>query len=96
MQIEWYFLHSRVARRVFVLFILCALLPVAVLSVVALPRVTDQLTQQAEEHMRQQSRAMGMALYQRLLLLDEELTSTMRQAGVGRVSRISGADVVKL
>ena len=83
MQIEWYFLHSRVARRVFVLFILCALLPVAVLSVVALPRVTDQLTQQAEEHMRQQSRAMGMALYQRLLLLDEELTSTIAQQPVG-------------
>ncbi len=29
-------------------------------------------------------------------LIDEELTSAMRQAGVGRVSRISGADVVKL
>ncbi|MCW5793180.1 MAG: response regulator [Nitrospira sp.] len=80
MQIEYSFLRTRLGRRVFVLFILCALLPVGVLSFVTIPQVTKYLRTQAEEHMRQQSRAMGMAVYQRLLLLEEELLAiTARQ-----------------
>gem|GEM_PF-1000350 len=75
MQIERSFLSSRVARRVFFLFILCAVLPVGVLSLVAFNDVTGQLTQQAERRVRQESKALGMALYQRLLLLEAELLS---------------------
>ena len=75
MQIERSFLSSRVARRVFFLFILCALLPVGALSLVSFSDVTGQLTQQAERRVRQESKAMGMAIYQRLLLLEAELLS---------------------
>ena len=71
MQIEYAFLRSRVARRVFFLFILCALLPVGALSVVSLTDVTSQLTQQAERRVQQESKAMGMAIYQRLLCLKQ-------------------------
>jgi len=78
-QIEYTFLRSRVARRVFVLFILCALLPVGALSLVSLADVRSQLTQQAERRVRQESKAMGMAVYQRLLLLEAELLSTIAQ-----------------
>ncbi len=67
MQIERSFLSSRVARRIFFLFILCALLPVGALSLVSFSDVTGQLTQQAERRVRQESKAMGMAVYQRLL-----------------------------
>ncbi|HQX08641.1 MAG TPA: hypothetical protein PKZ19_17775, partial [Zoogloea sp.] len=66
MQIESSFLRSRVARRVFALFILCALVPVGALSLVSLADVRSQLTQQAERRVRQESKAMGMAVYQRL------------------------------
>ncbi|MGB4887855.1 MAG: HAMP domain-containing protein, partial [Nitrospira sp.] len=79
MQIERSFLSSRVARRVFILFILCALLPVGALSLVSFSDVTGQLTQQAERRVRQESKAMGMAVYQRLLLLEAELLSISRQ-----------------
>ncbi|MBK9111844.1 MAG: hypothetical protein IPM88_09190 [Nitrospira sp.] len=79
MQIERSFLSSRVARRVFFLFILCALLPVGALSLVSFSDVTGQLTQQAERRVRQESKAMGMAIYQRLLLLEAELLSISRQ-----------------
>ncbi len=79
MQIERSFLSSRVARRVFFLFILCALLPVGVLSLVSFNDVTGQLTQQAERRVRQESKAMGMVLYQRLLLLEAELLSISGQ-----------------
>jgi hypothetical protein len=78
-QIERSFLSSRVARRVFFLFILCALLPVGALSLVSFSDVTGQLTQQAERRVRQESKAMGMAIYQRLLLLNAELLSISRQ-----------------
>ena len=79
MQIERSFLSSRVARRVFFLFILCTLLPVGALSLVSFSDVTGQLTQQAERRVRQESKAMGMAIYQRLLLLEAELLSISRQ-----------------
>jgi hypothetical protein len=72
-QIERSFLSSRVARRVFFLFILCALLPVGALSLVSFSDVTGQLTQQAERRVRQESKAMGMAIYQRLLLLERRI-----------------------
>ncbi len=77
MQIEYSFLRSRVARRVFFLFILCALLPVGALSLISLSDVTKQLTQQAERRVRQESKAMGMAVLQRLLLLETTLVSTL-------------------
>lgn len=79
MQIERSFLSSRVARRIFFLFILCALLPVGALSLVSFSDVTGQLTQQAERRVRQESKAMGMAIYQRLLLLEAELLSISGQ-----------------
>ena len=79
MQIEYTFLRSRVARRVFWLFLLCALLPVGALSLVSLFDVTDQLTQQAKHRVQQESKAMGMAIVQRLILLDIALESISRQ-----------------
>ncbi len=83
MQIEYSFLRSRVARRVFWLFLLCALLPVGALSLVSLSDVTSQLTQQAERRVRQESKAMGMAIYQRFLLLEAELLSAIAQQRAG-------------
>ncbi|MCS6327540.1 MAG: response regulator [Nitrospira sp.] len=88
MQIEYTFLRSRVARRVFVLFILCALLPVGALSLVSLADVRSQLTQQAERRVRQESKAMGMAVYQRLLLLEAELLSTIAQRHAGAAPQV--------
>lgn len=88
MQIEYTFLRSRVARRVFVLFILCALLPVGALSLVSLSDVRSQLTQQAERRVRQESKAMGMAVYQRLLLLEAELLSTIAQRHAGAAAQV--------
>ncbi len=78
MQIEYSFLRSRVARRVFVLFILCALLPVVALSLISLGDVVNQLTQQTERRVQHESKAMGMAVYQRLRLLESEMQSISR------------------
>ncbi|MBS0169121.1 MAG: response regulator [Nitrospira sp.] len=79
MQIEYSFLHSRVARRVFFLFILCALIPVATFIVVSLVDAKSRLADQAEKRLHQESKTMGMALYQRLLLLEAELGTAIAQ-----------------
>lgn len=81
-QIERSFLSSCVARRIFFLFILCALLPVGALSLISFGDVTSQLTEQSERRVRQESKAMGMAIYQRLLLAEAELRSSAWESGL--------------
>lgn len=46
MRIDTTFLRSKVARRIFALFVLCALLPIAVLAVLSFRQVSNQLSQQ--------------------------------------------------
>src|SRR5687768_1482818 len=61
---------SKVARRAFVLFIGCALLPISVLAILSFRQVTVELREQSERRLRQGSKAVGLALHKRLLALD--------------------------
>ncbi len=83
MQIEYSFLHSRVARRLFVLFTVCALLPVGIFVLLWLGVETNRLTRQAEQRIHQETKAIGMAVLQRLLSLESKLLSTMAQQKMG-------------
>jgi len=67
------FLTSRVARRVFVQFILCALVPIGVLGLVSFQQVTSQLHQQGRIRLLHFSKTMGMSTFERLSLLENEL-----------------------
>ena len=67
------FLRSKVARRVFALFILCALLPVTALAILSFTHVTKQLNEQNQDRLRRSSKAVGMSIYERLLFLESEL-----------------------
>jgi len=67
------FLRSRVARRVFLLFVTCALLPVGVFAVLAYRQVTAQLERDARDELRAEAKALGMSTYERIFLLDEAL-----------------------
>jgi putative nucleotidyltransferase with HDIG domain len=67
------FLGTRIARRVLLSFIVCALLPVAALAVIAHRQVTHHLRTQSESRLRQETKTAGMAVVQRLQLLDAEL-----------------------
>jgi hypothetical protein len=51
---EWKltFLRSKVARRIFALFILCALLPIGALAVLSFREVTKQLDEQSRAQLR--------------------------------------------
>jgi putative nucleotidyltransferase with HDIG domain len=77
MKIDKTFLRSKVARRIFLLFISCALLPITVLAILSFRHVTRQLNEQSKERLRQAAKAMSMNLLERLLFLE---------AGMGMVA----------
>jgi putative nucleotidyltransferase with HDIG domain len=72
-RIETTFLRSRVARRIFTLFLCCAVVPIAALAILSSWFVTGQLQAQSQRRLHQASRAMGLAFYERIMLLDAEL-----------------------
>ena len=73
MKIEKAFLRSKVARRIFVLFILCALLPISILAIFIYSNMTKQLHQQTQRELQQTSKSMGMAIFERLVLIESEM-----------------------
>jgi signal transduction histidine kinase len=67
------FFRSNVARRIFLLFILCALIPLSVLAYFSFSQVTKNLYVQANESLHQTSKASGMATFERLQFLETDL-----------------------
>ena len=73
MKVDTTFLRSKVARRVFFLFILCALLPITVMAIISFGHVSQQLKEQSHKRLHQASKSVGMAVYERLLFLEAEM-----------------------
>ena len=68
---------GRVARRVFLLFVLSAFIPLALVAVLSLAQVRQVLLQQAEQRLAATSKTYGMAIYERLLLASEAASGAM-------------------
>jgi putative nucleotidyltransferase with HDIG domain len=73
MKLDATYLHSRLARRIFWLFVACALVPIVLLALVSLRGVSNELQQQSRRRLNQSSHDEGMMIYERLTLLDENL-----------------------
>ncbi|HXX34962.1 MAG TPA: HD domain-containing phosphohydrolase, partial [Thermodesulfobacteriota bacterium] len=73
MKIEMTFLRSKVARRIFVLFVCCALIPIGVLAALSYSQVTKQLNEHSKRRLHNASKALGMAIFERLLLLEDDI-----------------------
>ncbi len=73
MTIDLTFLRSKVAQRIFLLFVLCALLPIAALSIVSFTLVTRQLNSESQDRLSQESKAQGMSIYERLRFVEAEM-----------------------
>jgi putative nucleotidyltransferase with HDIG domain len=73
MKLTLTFLHSKVAYRIFILFIICALIPIIALAVLSFSQVTQQLNEQSRTRLRHATKATGMAIYERLLTLEGEM-----------------------
>ena len=77
------FLRRKVARRILLLFVLCALLPVTGLAAIAFFQVTAQLSTQSSLRLRQASKATAMSIVDRLELLEGFLATIAGQAAAG-------------
>ncbi len=73
MNVEIGFLKSKVGKRIFALFILCALIPISALASYSYINVRNQLWRQSADRMYRTSKSAGMALYERLLFLEGKL-----------------------
>src|SRR5262249_20082878 len=88
MKLEITFLHSKLARRILRLFVLCALIPMAVLAAVSLRNVTAQLQEQNRQQLHRAARDEAIAIYERLSLLEAAM-KLLTLGGAGRVPAFS-------
>lgn len=65
--------RSKIARRIFVLFVSCALLPILCLSMISYGHVAKQLNEQSYKRLKQSVKGHGLSLYERLIFLETEL-----------------------
>jgi putative nucleotidyltransferase with HDIG domain len=96
MKFEATFLSSNLGRRVFGLFIACALLPITVLAVVSLRNVSAQINENSRVELRHASRDEAMLIYEHLSFVEQELklfgTSIQTQAVGSEASRARNFD----
>ncbi len=83
MKIQPRFLRSKVGRRIVLLFILCALLPIGGLAIVSFTQVTNQLNEQSRKRLREARKSKGMAILERLTLLELALRMMASNLGTG-------------
>ncbi|MBN2321074.1 MAG: GAF domain-containing protein [Acidobacteria bacterium] len=71
--IEYTILRSKVARRIFLLFTLCALLPLCIHAVISIYKVRNDLNRRMDQQLRQESKSEAMAVFERLAFLETDL-----------------------
>ncbi|MBK8231968.1 MAG: HAMP domain-containing protein [Candidatus Eisenbacteria bacterium] len=74
------FLRSRVARRVFSLFVLCALVPLVSMSWLTYREFRSELSQQADRRMHAIAKGSGMSLIEDLKYLEHDLNLLAEQS----------------
>jgi len=89
--------RSILARRFFVLFVLSALVPTAILAVVAYPYVSDQLFAQSSERLWRTAKSESLSVHERLLFLESQLGSVASVlADVERERWLEGSASVRM
>jgi HD-GYP domain-containing protein (c-di-GMP phosphodiesterase class II)/HAMP domain-containing protein len=79
------FLSSRVARRIFFLMLVSALVPILSFAVLSFDQVTRQLESDAGARLQQDAKQLGMAVLERLLLLEATLAVYQPAADAGEL-----------
>ena len=73
MNLEKVFLRSKVGRRIFFLFISCALIPITALAILSFTQVTKQLRTQSQERLQKTVKETEMSIRERLNLIGDEM-----------------------
>ncbi|MBP7146214.1 MAG: HD domain-containing protein [Acidobacteria bacterium] len=74
-RIDGAFLRSRIARRVFTLFVACALVPIVALSVLCFFSVSRQLRQNSQARLYHSTKQIGMGLIEQFMLAEEQIAT---------------------
>ena len=83
-RIEPAFLRNKVARRVFLLFVLSAFVPVVVIVLVALGQLSGLLEQLGYRELNSTSKSYGMSVVERLVTLDGAIAAMATDMSRGR------------
>src|SRR6185437_15781801 len=75
--------RGHVARRLFLLFILSAFLPLALIAALSLGEVRSLLLQQGEQRLAATAKTYGMTVYERLLVASDVAISTAQRTTFG-------------
>src|SRR4051812_44454412 len=86
-------LRSTFGRRLLALFVGCALVPIALLSVLSFRHMTRQLELQSRRRLLQAERAFSSAIRERLQLSEEMLKSVPPSAMAGQSGKGAGSVV---
>ena len=86
MTIDLRLFKSVLGKRIFLLFVVCALVPTVVLAIVAYRQVSGELVTQSERRMHQAVKAESLSVYERFLFLEAELDSALSSFGAGQAS----------
>ncbi len=72
MKVQRKFLSSKVARRLFFLFVLAALVPITLVAILSYNYVNSLLYEHSREHLIASSKSYGMTIYDRLLIAEDQ------------------------
>jgi putative nucleotidyltransferase with HDIG domain len=73
MKVDTKIFRSKIARRIFILFVSCALFPILCLSIISFIRVTKQLNEQSYKLLKQSVTGYASSIFERVKFLDTEL-----------------------
>jgi HD-GYP domain-containing protein (c-di-GMP phosphodiesterase class II)/HAMP domain-containing protein len=73
MKVDTKIFRSKIAHRIFILFVTCALFPVLCLSIISFIRVTKQLNEQSHKLLKQSVTGHASSIFERMKFLDTEL-----------------------
>lgn len=74
--------HSKVARRVFILFVVCAIVPIIGIATISLLQVRRQLTAQSDQHLYESTKAKALSIFERLTFAERELSLLANELSV--------------
>ncbi len=83
-QLNRVFTRNKISLKIFLLFVLCALIPLSVISCISYLYVSHQLKSDAHYRLKQQCKAIGFGIFERLQFLDTELASVANEIKSGQ------------
>lgn len=80
MKIDKIFLKSKVAKRIYIQFILCAIVPIVALALISFIQVTAELEKQGKTRLHESTQTVGILIFERLNLIEKYLKALSMKA----------------